>query len=164
MSKSSLRPFLVALIVWMLGACASLQVGDPVRVTVAGLEALPGQGLEVRMMVKLRIQNPNDAPIEYDGVSLQLDVMERPFATGVSAARGSVPRFGEAIIDVPVTVSVLSLARQVFGIVDGKPGQKIAYELNGKLNGPAFRALRFQSQGELGLPSAATKPSTPPVP
>jgi LEA14-like dessication related protein len=159
--KPSLRPLLIALIVWMLGACASLQVSDPVRVTVAGLEALPGQGLELRMLVKLRIQNPNDAPIDYDGISLQLDVMERPFATGVSAARGSVPRFGEAIIDVPVTVSVLSMARQAFGIIDGKPGQKIVYVLNGKLNGPAFRSLRFESQGELGLPGAATSAPAP---
>jgi LEA14-like dessication related protein len=159
-----LRLLLVALFASTLGACASLQVGDPVRVTVAGLESLPGQGLELRMLVKLRIQNPNDAPIEYDGVSLQLDVMERPFATGVSAARGSVPRFGEAIIDVPVTVSVVSLARQAFGMVDGKPGQKLVYELNGKLNSPAFRSLRFRSQGELGLPNLAPKPTTLPAP
>lgn len=160
-SKVIWRPLLIALLASMLGACASLQVGDPVRVTVAGLESLPGQGLELRMMVKLRIQNPNDTPIEYDGVYLQLDVMERPFATGVSAARGSVPRFGEAVIDVPVTVSVLSLARQAFGIIDGKPVQKIVYELNGKLNGPAFRSIRFQSQGELGLPNT---PNQRPVP
>ena len=157
-SKALLHALLIALFVSMLGACASLQGGDPVRVSVAGLESLPGQGLELRMMVKLRIQNPNDTPIEYDGVSLQLDLMERPFATGVSAARGSVPRFGEAVIDVPVTVSVLSLARQVFGIIDGKPAQKMAYALTGKLNGPAFSTLRFQSQGELDLPSAATAP------
>ena len=53
------------------------------------------------------------------------------------------------------------MARQAFGLIEGKPGQKIVYVLNGKLNGPAFRSLRFESQGELGLPGAATSAPAP---
>ncbi len=143
-----------------LGACAGLGQGDPIQVSVAGVESLPGEGFEMRMLVKLRVQNPNDTPLEYDGVYLRLDVLEKTFATGVSDQRGTVPRFGESVIGVPVTVSVLSMARQAFGMLDGKPIESVRYELNGKLSGPALSAVRFQSQGELALPSPKSPRTT----
>jgi hypothetical protein len=137
----------------LIAACALLPRGDPINVTVAGIESLPGEGLELRMLVKLRVQNPNDAPLEYDGVYVKLDVLDKTFATGVSDARGSVPRFGEAIVAVPVTVSVLRMASHALGLLDGKPIDKIDYELDGKLNGPGFGGMRFESRGELNLPT-----------
>jgi hypothetical protein len=144
---------LVGLVGMMVSACAMLPRSDPVNVTVAGIESLPGEGLELRMLVKLRVQNPNDAPLEYDGVYVKLDVLDKTFATGVTDARGSVPRFGEAVVAVPVTVSVLRMASHALGILDGKPIEKIDYELEGKLNGPGFGGMRFKSSGEFDLPS-----------
>ncbi|HKU70679.1 MAG TPA: Water stress and hypersensitive response domain-containing protein, partial [Burkholderiales bacterium] len=47
-------------------ACASLPDRDPVQVQVAGIEPLPGEGMEMRMLVKLRVQNPNNDPVDYD--------------------------------------------------------------------------------------------------
>jgi LEA14-like dessication related protein len=136
-----------------LAACTGLALRDPLQVTVGGVEALPGEGLELRLLLKLRVQNPNDAPIEYNGVSVNLDVQGRTFATGVSDASGTVPRFGEAVIGVPVTVSALRMARQMMGMMDGAPVDKIRYDMTGKLNGPGFGAARFRSEGELALPT-----------
>jgi len=124
---------------------------------VAGIEALPGEGMELRLLVKLRVQNPNDTPIEFNGVSLNLDVMGRDFASGVSDQAGTVPRFGEAVIAVPVTVSLMRMARQVLGMLDGKPVDKITYSLSGKLNGASlFGTQRFNSKGEFELPQGTT--------
>lgn len=149
---------LLSLPLLVLAGCAALPGVDPIRVTVAGVDSAPGEDLELRMLVKLRVQNPNDAPIAYDGVYVNLEVMDRPFASGVSDARGSIPRFGEAIIVVPVTASVLSLTRQVFGLIDGVPRDAIRYRLTGKLHGPAFATVRFSADGELSLPSAPREP------
>jgi LEA14-like dessication related protein len=154
-----MNPLLIAAAVLVLGGCASLQRSDPIQVTVAGIEPLQGEGLELRMLVKLRIQNPNDAPLDYDGTYLKLDVLGKTFASGVSAGTGSVPRFGEAIVSVPVTVSVLRMVRQALGMLDGKPIEKVSYEMSGKLNGPGFSTARFKSQGEFDL-RAVTTPST----
>jgi len=145
---------LLIIVALSLSACASMPGQEPVQVTVAGIESLPGEGLELRMLVKLRVQNPNDAPIEYDGVYLKLDVLDKTFATGVSDERGSVPRFGESVISVPVTASALRMAVYALSMLDGKPINKVAYKLDGKLNGPAFGSTRFQTQGELTLPGA----------
>src|SRR5215471_19059585 len=87
-----------------LAACATMPGRDPLQVTVADIESLPGEDLELRMMVKLRVQNPNDTPVEYNGVYVKLEVLGKTFATGVSDERGSIPRYGESVISVPVTV------------------------------------------------------------
>lgn len=146
----------------MTGGCASLAGHDPLQVSVAGIESLPGEGegMELRLLVKLRVQNPNDAPIDYDGVYVSLDVLGKTFATGVSDQPGTVPRFGEAVIGVPVTVSVLRMVRTVAGMVDGQPVEKITYSMQGKLDGRGWGAWRFRSQGQFNLPRTSAETAT----
>lgn len=133
--------------------CATLPDRDPLQVTVAGIDPLPGEGMELRLNVKLRVQNPNDAPVEYNGVSLKMSVQGRTFASGVSAANGSVPRFGETLVEVPVTISGLRLIHNAIGIMKhGAPG-RIDYEMSGKLANGSFTSTRFQTQGDFALPN-----------
>jgi len=146
---------MIALAALLLGACASLPDKDPLQVTVAGIESIPGEGMELRMLVKLRVQNPNQAPIDFSGVYVELDVQGKTFATGVSSEAGTVPAFGEAVVAVPVTVSVLRMVRQVIGVLDGQPVEKIRYEMSGKLSGGVFNTHRFGSSGEFELPTSA---------
>lgn len=150
---SRILRFLLAL---TLSACATLPGQEPVQVTVADIESLPGEGMEMRMLVKLRVQNPNDSPVEYDGVYVKVDVLDRTLATGVSDKRGSVPRFGESIISVPLTVSTL---RVILGALDVMSGSrrldKVDYKLEGKLDGVGFGSYRFQATGQLSLPGGS---------
>jgi len=145
------RTVLAALATLALAGCASLPQRDPVQVTVAGIEGLPGEGMEVRLLVKLRVQNPNESPIDYSGAYLKFEVLDKTFATGVSSEAGTIPAFGEAIVPVPVTVSVLRMVSNVVGMLDGKPAEKIDYELSGKLSGGLFGTERFQATGEVDL-------------
>ena len=135
----------------LLSACAGLPFGEPLSVNVVGLEPLPGQGMEGRFMLKLRVQNPNDRPIDFDGVAIELDVRGSRLATGVSNEAGSVPRFGEAVLSVPVSVPVSAMVRQVLGFATGDRS-RVDYRLRGRLAGPAFGAVSFSSSGELALP------------
>jgi LEA14-like dessication related protein len=141
-----------------LSACASLSGREPVKVNVVAVEPLTGQGLELRFMVKLRVQNPNDAPVEFDGIAIDLDVRGTEFASGVSDQRGTVPRFGELVLSVPVTVSASSVIKQALSFAlggrDGNRG-KLSYEMRGKLASPGagFGGLRFASSGEMDLPA-----------
>ncbi|SAK59556.1 late embryogenesis abundant protein [Caballeronia calidae] len=135
-----------------LDGCAGFFNHDAMRVSVAGIEPLEGQGLELRFAVKLRVQNPNDAPIDFDGVALDLDLNGHAFGSGVSDQRGSVPRFGEIVLSVPVTVSALSIARQAFGFASGDTVTKVSYAVRGKLAGGAFGGARFADTGYVDLP------------
>lgn len=143
---------LMSLCALLLYGCATLQGKDPPQVTVAGIEPLQGQGMEVRLLVKLRVQNPNDEAIDYNGVALQMDVQGKTFATGVSDASGTVPRFGETIIAVPVTISAFRIARQAIGMASATSGGKLTYEMKGKLAGSLLGTRRFSTKGEFEMP------------
>jgi LEA14-like dessication related protein len=143
----------LAFAVLVVGGCANLQRREPIDVIMVGIEPLQGEGLELRMLVKLRIQNPNDLPLDFNGVSVTMNVQGKRFATGVSDAGGSVPRFGEALVSVPVSISMLRMARQAMGVMADEFRGKLTYEMNGKLAGPAFNSVRFKSNGEFTLPA-----------
>ena len=70
---------ILAVITLALNGCAGLFGGDPLRVSVAGIEPVDGQGLEMRFNVKLRVQNPNESAVNFDGVSLALELNGKRF-------------------------------------------------------------------------------------
>jgi LEA14-like dessication related protein len=103
--------------------------------------------------VQLRVQNPNDTPVDYNGVALEMDVQGQSFASGVSDEAGSVPRFGETVIGVPVTIAAFQMVRQAMALIQGGGANKIQYEMKGKLSGSGFGTNRFSSKGEFDMPT-----------
>jgi LEA14-like dessication related protein len=144
----------------LLAGCAGLPGSEPLRVTLAGVESLPGQGMEVRMAVKLRVQNPNDAPVVFDGVALTLDLRGSELASGVSDVRGTVPRFGETVLVVPVTVSAFAVARQVIGLASGD-NSKLDFVARGRLSDGSFGGARFEFKGSFDLPAGLPGTAAP---
>jgi len=140
-------------ILFWLSGCAGLTGQEPLRVNVAGIDPLKGEGLEMRFNVKLRIQNPNDSPVEYRGVSLQLDLNGQSFASGVSDQSGIVPRFGETVIDVPLTVPAFAAVRQAFAFVGSAKAGSIPYEIHGRLASGMGGGTHFVDRGTLSLPT-----------
>jgi hypothetical protein len=140
----------------LLGAgCALSPLAEPPRVQLAGIDGLPGEGMELRFVVRLRVQNPNHFALDHDGVSLELDLRGQSFASGVAPLKGSVPRFGEGVLAVPVTVSGLAMARQLIDLVrQGSSGTsgKVPYVLRGRLGG-VLGGARFSARGEVDLGS-----------
>lgn len=137
----------------ILSGCATFALNDPLRISVAGMEPLEGKGMEARFAVQLRVQNHGDKPLDYDGVALDLDLRGMSFASGVSDQRGTIPRYGETIITVPVTVPATAIIRHVFGFVTGDQ-TRVDYRLRGQLGGPGFGGGRnFDSTGEITLPT-----------
>ena len=149
---------LLSVLLLVLSGCAAFSQRDPLNVQVAGIQPLPGEGLELRMNVKLRIQNPNDMALDYNGVALDLEVNGRRLASCVSDARGSVPRFGETVLSVPVTVSAFSAARQALGLAEHIGLDEVPYVLRGKLAGGLFGTQRFVEKGTLELPDTLASP------
>ncbi len=147
------RRAVVTALVALLAGCAALALQEPLNVNLVGLEPLEGQGMEARFAAKIRVQNPNDTPIEFNGISLALDVRGERFATGVSDATGTVPRFGEAVLTIPVSVPVSSFVRQIVGFARGDDRTRLEYRVRGRLNSPTLGSHAFDSRGELRLPA-----------
>ncbi|WP_043307047.1 LEA type 2 family protein [Pseudomonas sp. ML96] len=143
---------LLLLLVVTQGGCAVLAPRDPLRIDLVGLEPLPAQGMEMRFAVVLRVQNPNDNPIDYDGLSVELDVNGQPLASGVSDQSGQVPRYGEELLRVPLSISALSVMRQAWAAAGYQNGRGLPYELRGKLGGGLFGTARFSDAGTFNWP------------
>lgn len=139
-----------------LGACSLLQGRDPVTISVIGIEPLSGQELEMRMAIKLRVQNPNETPIEYNGVALNLEVNGQPLASGVSDQRGTIGRYDEGIVTIPVSITAFSMLRQAVGLTRVRDLDGMPYVLRGKLAGGVFGTMRFTDSGRLRLPQPTT--------
>jgi hypothetical protein len=137
-----------------LSACALFPNRDPVNINVVGLEPLPSQDLEVRFAIKIRVQNPNETAIDYNGIALDLEVNGHSLASGVSDQSGSIGRFSETIVSVPVSVSAFSVLRQTLGLSQTQSLDNLPYVLRGKLAGGVFGTMRFVDSGTLSLPKA----------
>lgn len=150
---------LVSLMV-MLSACSTLAPRDPLQIQLVGIEPLAGEGLEMRFAIKLRVQNPNDSQIDFNGVALQLKVNQQPLLNGVSDQSGQVPRYGESILHIPVSLSAYAALRQAWGVAGYQDGKGLPYELSGKLASGLFGTRYFNDRGTLNWPQlpAASRP------
>ncbi|AZC18722.1 LEA type 2 family protein [Pseudomonas sp. CMR5c] len=145
----------LSLVLLSLGACALLPQRDPLAINVVGIEPLPSQELEMRFAIKLRLQNPNETPIDYNGVALDLEVNGRPLASGVSDQQGHIGRYAEDILVIPVSVSAFSVLRQTLGLSQTQSLDNLPYVLRGKLAGGLFGTQRFIERGQISLASPA---------
>ncbi|RON69513.1 LEA type 2 family protein [Pseudomonas fluorescens] len=150
-----LHAVVLSLLMLSLSACALFPNRDPVNINVVGIEPLTSQDLEVRFAIKLRVQNPNETAIDYNGIALDLEVNGHPLASGVSDQSGTIGRFSESVVSVPVSVSAFSVLRQTLGLSQTQTLDNLPYVLRGKLAGGLFGTMRFTDSGKLSLPKAS---------
>lgn len=135
----------------LLTACAAF-VSKPPEVTLAGLD-LESIGLfEQRYVLQLRVRNPNDADIPVDGLSFEVEVNGTHFASGISNQAVTIPRLGEAVLEVPATSNLASFLRQWRDPEQGGPAG-LDYRIHGSLRVAGHGALPFDHEGEVPLPS-----------
>lgn len=152
----SVHAVVLSLLLLSLSACALLPNRDPLNINVVGFEPLQSQDMEVRFAVKIRVQNPNETAIHYNGVAVDLSVNGQPLASGVSDQSGSIGRFSETVLTVPVSVSAFSVLRQTLGLSQTQTLNNLPYVLRGKLARGLFGTMRFTDSGKLSLPGATT--------
>lgn len=152
----SVHAVILSLLLLSLSACALFPKRDPLNINVVGLEPLQSQDMEVRFAVKIRVQNPNENPVDYNGVALDLEVNGQPLASGVSDQSGSIARFSETVLTVPVSVSAFSVLRQTLGLSQTQSLNNLPYVLRGKLAGGLFGTMRFVDTGKLSLPGTTS--------
>ena len=152
-----MRPVWWMMTVVLLAGCASQ---PPVDVFVIRLTPLESTGLEQRLRIDLRVQNPTDQPISVRGIQLGLDVNGRPLARGVSNEAFTVPSLGEATTSIVTSTSLFDLLRQVIGL---ESRQALDYSLKGHLyrDGGWPGSLRFERAGT--LVDFTERPANPPA-
>ncbi len=139
-----------------LEACAAFGVQEPLSVTIADLKPIEVGVLEQRYALKVRVLNPNDVEIAFDGVVFDLEVNDVAFAKGVSNQKSVIPRFGEALIDVQAVSGLQNVLMQINELLKGER-TTLTYRIKGRLHTGGFGYTRFDSSGEISLPAGLRK-------
>ena len=146
------RIFLSLLAIALLAGCAGMQYRkDWVKVTVTDLRILDSTLMEQRYLVRLRLQNRHTAGLPVAGMSFDLELNDRDFASGVSSQPVTVPAFGEATVDVQLSSSLFGLIRQLQSMqeLEQKP---FRYRVSGRLGLiDSSVSIPFEQLGEIDL-------------
>lgn len=139
----------VALFAVAAMGCASMGTRlEPPDVTLIGIQPLPSEGnLEQRLLLKLRVTNPNDQPLRFDGVDMTLDLNGQRLGRALGRERIEIPRLTDEVVELTATTTLFAILRQVLSLPEQSA---IDYEVNGRVflaDGPGW--LRFSREGEL---------------
>jgi len=151
---------LAALILCMSALSALLQAGcaglgkklEVPDVSLARIQLKEIRALESVFLIQLRVLNPNEIPLKIKGMTCELALNGKRFASGVSGNEVEIPAFGQEIVEVQVYTSVLDVFKGILGMTGAK---KLRYQIKGKVKldaGPLTPSvLPFRSEGDLSL-------------
>ena len=144
----------------LLGGCAAMHaLKENPRVSVADVRVRDIKPMETVFQLELRIQNPNDVPIDLYGINCEMEVDGRHFASGIADANQTVPAFGTTTVPVSVYASVLDMVSSVVDLIQtseaaSSRGKPVAYLLKGTVivgvQG-VKKEIPVTSSGELSL-------------
>jgi LEA14-like dessication related protein len=121
------------------------------RINIANVTPTEIKLFEQLFDLELRIQNPNDSPLVLNGLSFELEINDKPFASGLSDQNVTIGRFSSGIIHVQAITSLWSFVRQLAELQKtGMP--RVTYRIKGALYaGPSSTKLRFDDAGEIQI-------------
>ena len=121
--------FLLAALVLVLSGCATLSPDyDEPTVELVSFKALPASVFEQNFEIGLKLTNPNDFELPFNGISCALSVAGETLARGVTADIPTAGAYGESRFVVPVSTSLLGGFKVIRALM-GSEGQGISYQL-----------------------------------
>lgn len=144
----------------LLNGCAAMHgLKEDPKISVADIRIQEVKAMEGIFLIKLRVLNPNDVPLDLHGINCNLEINQRHFANGIGDSNQSVPAFGTAVVPVEVYASVLDMVASVADLLHtaGKipsKDQPLPYTLQGTVRVGIHgfkKEVPFKSSGELSL-------------
>jgi len=126
---------------------------DRPRVNISNIQPKDVKLLEQVFTMDLRIQNPSESAIDVKGLAFNLDINNKPFATGVSNKQLTIQPFTSQIIQVEAVTTLANLLRQVSQAQKSADATKLKYRLQGTIHtGSALGRISFDETGEIAGP------------
>jgi len=141
-----------------LAGCSGLfQTMESPRINVVNVTPRDIKLLEQVFDLELRVQNPNEAALSIHGLSFELEVNDRRFATGVSNESVTVDAFSSRVIHVEAVTTSWGILQQIAQLQ--KTGTPMAtYRIRGAIySGSPSIKLPFDNRGEFKPPAGPAK-------
>jgi LEA14-like dessication related protein len=143
---------LVALATLLVAGCAALPTNlETPEVSFVSLRAVEASVFEQRLEVRMKVRNPNDIELPVNGLDVDIELADEPFAHGVSAREFVVPAGGEAEFDMLVTANAATALLKIAGA--DRRTDSIGYTIKGKLSTRIglLRTIPFDESGTLPI-------------
>jgi LEA14-like dessication related protein len=126
--------FYFVITLFLLSGCATMNLDyEEPSVELVSFKALPTNGFEQNFEIGLKLTNPNNFELPFNGISYQLNVAGETLAHGVAANIPTAEAYGESRFVVPISTSLLGGFKVIKALMDNK-GQDISYQLKAKLD------------------------------
>ena len=85
------------------------------EVEFVSLRAIEASVFEQKLEVRMKVMNPNTIELPVNGLDVDIELADEPFAHGVSARQFVVPAQGEAEFDMIVTANAAAAILKIAG-------------------------------------------------
>ena len=150
---------LALLMLMLLSACSGLRPReDVVRVNLSNLKMLESTVFEQRFEASMRIQNRSQSELSLKGLSFDLALNDKDFASGVSNQQLVIAPLSEGVVTVNLTSTLFSLIRQ-FQSMQEMQNKPFSYDLHGRIfTDQDYFGVSFSEKGEIDLTTPADQP------
>lgn len=157
MKKLSFRHSLIVFIPALLGCTTLQQSLERPRINIANIMPRDIKLFEQVFDLDLRIQNPNNVPLEVNGLAFDLELNDKRFATGVSKESLVIERLSSDVIRVEAITTLVGFLRQVAEYQQTQ-NPRLTYRIKGSiyLGSPSIK-LPFEDSGEINIPIESPK-------
>jgi LEA14-like dessication related protein len=158
MKRHPSLPVFCLTFILVVSGCSALQPTiDPPQLNLIDVRFLGAQLLEQRYQLTFRVLNPNDMDIPIQGMYFELELEDRPFASGVSNTPVTIPAYGETEVSVTVSANMLKTVTQLAVLLKKGQPQSVSYRLSGhlKVDVPAVGKIPISTDGTLRLSPAS---------
>ena len=145
----------VALLAWviLLTGCASLTTQmDPPNVSLESFDSLPStEGGAPRFLIKLRVQNPNEQPLDIAGISYSVELVGTEVVTGVSKDVPVIEGYSEGVVSIEASLKLFQVLKLLASL--GRTQEEdLTYRFTAKID---FKGLvptqRVEEEGQISL-------------
>ena len=146
-----LRLFTVVVAVAVLAGCASALKLEAPQLSVISMKVQSADLFSQRMLVRMRVLNPNARELPVKGISYRIEVNDAELAQGITDKAFVVPAMGEAEFDVQVTANLATALSQILS--RKASSDTLDYRLVGSvaLSSGFLRRIPFDERGSVKL-------------
>ncbi len=137
--------------VLLLTGCASAMKWEAPKLSVASLKVQSADIFSQRLVVHMRVMNPNDRELPIKGITYRIEVNNAELAEGLTDTPFVVPAMGEAEFDVQVTANLATALSQFMSRRGSS--DTLDYRLIGSvaLSSGFLRHIPFDERGSVKL-------------
>ncbi len=144
--------YLLLTIVIIISGCATLlpSFEDP-TVTISSFRIVPSDSISPKFEIGLHIVNPNNVPLELEGVAYTASIEGNQVLTGASNELPVIPAYGEGDVLLNASADLFGSFRVITNLMNNK-AKDLNYQLDVKLDvGTFMPAIRIEKQGIIDL-------------